>query len=90
MRKWHCILFLVFGPNTLLSQSLKDSSAIPSYSLMFNVSTVFYTAKDTRINSFLTKYNYNETSGYTGWPAVRNSINAFRRKNGFIVLMRAL
>lgn len=58
MRNWHCILPLVFAPVTLLSQSLKDSSATPSYSLMFNISTVFYTAKDIRINSFLAKYNY--------------------------------
>ncbi len=58
MRKWHCIFLLVFTPVTLLSQSFKDSSVIPSYSLMFNVSTTFYTARDTRINSFLTKYNY--------------------------------
>jgi hypothetical protein len=60
MIKWCCILILAFAPFTLKSQSLKDSSAIPSYSLMFNVSTTFYTAMDTRINSFLTKYNYSK------------------------------
>jgi hypothetical protein len=58
MSKWHFILMLIFAPITLLAQKLKDSSTIASYSLMFNVSTTFYTARDTRINSFLTKYNY--------------------------------
>src|SRR5579862_4575112 len=58
MSRWRFILFLVLAPVSLLAQPLKDSSAISSYSLMFNVSTVFYTAEDTRINSFLTKYNY--------------------------------
>ncbi len=50
--------FFLFMPAIVFSQSKNDSTILPSYSLMFNVSTVFYTAKDSRIDNFLTKYNY--------------------------------
>jgi hypothetical protein len=58
------ILVLVLSPVFLFSQSKSDTAAIPprhsasSYVLMFNVGTVFYTAKDARINKFMGKYGY--------------------------------
>jgi hypothetical protein len=65
--------FLVFLPATLFSQVKKDSSSAnypatrpfprkyaedSTFSLLANISTVFYTAKDPKIDNFLVKYKY--------------------------------
>jgi hypothetical protein len=53
-------MLFILAPVIVLSQSKRDSTIVPAYSLMFNISTIFYTAKDTRINNFLRKYNYTQ------------------------------
>jgi hypothetical protein len=58
MNKWALILFFVLLPCILLAQTKEDSTPASSYALMFNVSTVFYTAQDPRINNFMDKYGY--------------------------------
>ena len=58
MRKLFYLLLFLLLPGIVLSQARKDSTGDSPYFLMFNFSTVFYTAKDLRINNFLTKYNY--------------------------------
>lgn len=74
MGKWLCILALFLSPAALFSQLKTDTAtrdnrsvnaslrhryhADSAFSFMFNPSTVFYTARDSRINKFLTKYGY--------------------------------
>ena len=74
MGKWLCILVFVLSPAILFSQLKTDSAALDSrtvhaslrhryhadsaFSFMFNSGAVFYTARDSRINKFLTKYGY--------------------------------
>ena len=53
------LLIPLLLPAALFSQTAKDSPKKDStFSILFNISTVFYTAKDARINNFLTKYGY--------------------------------
>jgi hypothetical protein len=58
MIRWPLILLFLLPPVFLFSQVRTDSSRLPSYSVMFNLSTLFYTAQDQRINNFLSKYHY--------------------------------
>ncbi len=59
------ILFAQIGKDTSMPSNDQTSSHLAykhhrdsTFSLLFNASTVFYTAKDSRINSFLNKYGY--------------------------------
>ncbi len=74
MNKWFCLLIYTITPVAIFSQTGADSSLVAgkqaktfyqrshqrdsAFSILFNVSSVFYTAQDSRINSFLTKYGY--------------------------------
>jgi hypothetical protein len=59
MHKGLVILVFILTPAILFSQVQADTTkARSSFSFMFNVSTVFYTTKDVRINNFLEKYGY--------------------------------
>ena len=52
-------MLAILAPVVLFSQTaIPEASGDSTYILMFNVSTVFYTAKDVRINNFLNKYGY--------------------------------
>ncbi len=58
MNKWLFILVLVLIPCVLSAQTRQDSTSAHSYALMFNISSVFYTAQDPRIDNFMDKYGY--------------------------------
>src|ERR1700750_2933314 len=70
MNKGLFIWMIVCMPGILHSQNNTDSISIQSrernksaktvFPFMFNISTVFYSAKDAKINKFLTKYGYTE------------------------------
>ncbi len=69
------LVIFFFSPAILFSQAGNDSSLLSnkqalhnashihqrdsSFSVIFDASTIFYTAKDSRINNFLDKYGYN-------------------------------
>jgi len=74
MRYYFFLFLFICLPVFLFSQSGSDSSMLinkqaplsssyvhqrdSTFSLLFNASTIFYTAKDSRINNFLDKYGY--------------------------------
>lgn len=68
-----CLLVFVLSPVILFSQINGDTSGVynnipahlshkykddSAFSILFNASTIFYTAKDSRIKNFLDKYGY--------------------------------
>jgi hypothetical protein len=68
-RPW-LLLFLLLMPAVLLSQEQRDKTSLgdanrstQTFSILFNVSTVFYTAKDEKIDNFLTRYGYKAPQG---------------------------
>jgi hypothetical protein len=70
MRKGLFIWMIVYIPGILYSQNNRDSISIRSneknksvktvFPFMFNISTVFYSSKDAKINKFLGKYGYTQ------------------------------
>ena len=59
MHKGWVILAIILTPTILYSQVPADTTKVrSSFSFMFNVSAVFYSTKDDRINNFLDKYGY--------------------------------
>jgi hypothetical protein len=61
MYKGLVIVAFILTPAILYSQVPADTTTIRhSFSFMFNVSTVFYSTKDVRINNFLNKYGYTQ------------------------------
>jgi hypothetical protein len=61
MNKGLLILLVFFLPGILFSQTKTDTTSIQAaqaFPFMFNISTVFYTAKDSKIDKFLSKYGY--------------------------------
>ena len=59
MNKGLVILAIILTPAILRAQGSADTTKVRSlFSFMFNISTVYYTAQDEKINNFLAKYGY--------------------------------
>ncbi len=53
------MLAIILTPAILCAQGSADTTKVRSpFSFMFNISTVYYTAQDKKINNFLAKYGY--------------------------------